>query len=401
MSLLKIAEKQLRLGTESAFEILGRAKKLEEKGKDIINLGIGQPDFKTPKHIVNAAIKALKDGHHGYTPANGILELREVVANDILKRYGVKIDPDQILIVPGAKAVIWRTILLFGEPEAEIIYPNPGFPIYESVINYTGAKGVPISTLSKTEGGIDLDEVLSKITSKTRLLILNSPSNPTGEVLPKNFLDELANELQRHPHVTILSDEIYSGIIYEDNYTKSIIQYEHLKNRVILLDGWSKKYAMTGWRIGYGIYPKPLVEGAKRLGINSSSCANSIAQYAAIAALTGPQKDVDNMVKKFLQRRDYTTKALDLLPGINCKSNMGAFYLMPSIKNTGLTSKQMETFLLEDLGIATIAGTSFGSLGEGYLRISYANSLENIERAIKRISNYISINGWSRIDRKK
>ncbi len=395
MPLFKIAKKQLRLGTESAFEVLGRAQQLKQQGNDIINLGIGQPDFKTPQHIVDAAIKAIKDGHHGYTPANGIFELREAVSNFIFKKYKVQIHPDQILIVPGAKAIIWRTILLFGEPGAEIIFPNPGFPIYESVINYTGAQGIPISSLSETEGGINLDELISKISSKTRLIILNSPSNPTGQVLPNRFLDDLANELQKYPHVSILSDEIYSRIIYEKNYTKSMIQYEHLRDRLILLDGWSKTYAMTGWRIGYGIYPKPLVEAVQRIGINSSSCANSISQHAAIAALNGPQDDVDKMVQEFFQRKNYITQEVKLLTDFKCNTTTGAFYIMPSIKNTGLTSKKMENFLLEKLGIATIAGTSFGSLGEGYLRISYANSLQNIKRALRRINEYVSENGWN------
>ncbi|MAJ23907.1 MAG: aspartate aminotransferase [Rickettsiales bacterium] len=286
-----------RLGTENAFVILGKAEKLKQQGKEIINLGIGQPDFKTPEHIITAAVKALKDGKHGYTPANGILELREAVSKDLLLRRNANVNPDNILIVPGGKVTMWHAILMFGGKNKEIIYPNPGFPIYESVINYTGAKAIPIKLESKTGFNIDIQRLKDSINKKTSLIILNSPSNPTGSLISKKDMDEIVNLLKNNPQVHILSDEIYSRIVYDKSNFVSMLSYPEIVDRLILLDGWSKTYAMTGWRIGYSVWPKKLVPMSERLNINSFSCTNAATQYAAVAALEGPQTCVDKMVK--------------------------------------------------------------------------------------------------------
>ncbi|HIM71670.1 MAG TPA: aminotransferase class I/II-fold pyridoxal phosphate-dependent enzyme [Alphaproteobacteria bacterium] len=374
-----------RLGTESAFELLARAKVLEAQGHDIINLGIGQPDFRTPDHIVEAGQQALTDGHHGYTPGNGILPLREAVAEDVAKFRAVEISPDQVVIVPGGKVTMWYAILMFGEPGAEIMYPNPGFPIYESVINYSGAKAVPIPLREENQFAFDAEEVLDKVTSATRLVILNSPANPTGGVVPREQFDRLVRGLEAHPEVMVLSDEIYSRLLYEGAEFVSLLEYESLRDRLIILDGWSKTYAMTGWRIGYGVWPEPLVDIVTRLNINSVSCTNAATQFAAIAALSGPQDSVAEMARAFDERRKLIVQETNLIPGFSSILPQGAFYTMPNITGTGLAAKQMETFLLDELGIAAVAGTSFGAYGEGYMRFSYANSSENIQRAMDRI----------------
>ncbi|MBT6094132.1 MAG: pyridoxal phosphate-dependent aminotransferase [Rhodospirillaceae bacterium] len=371
-----------RLGTESAFEVLARANALAAQGKDIINLGIGQPDFKTPDHIVDAAAKALKDGHHGYTPANGIPELREAVAADIAKYRGVEVDPGNVMIVPGGKVTMFFAILMFGEPGAEIIYPNPGFPIYESVINFSGAKPVPMALHEENGFSFSADEVLALITPKTRLMIINSPANPTGGTVPREEMDKLVAGLEAHPDVVVMSDEIYGRMLYDGREHVSLLGYESLRNRLILLDGWSKTYAMTGWRMGYGVWPADLIEPATRLSINCHSCVNASAQFAGIAALEGPQDAVDTMVAAFDQRRRVIVRALNQIPGFRCIEPGGAFYAFPNIEGTGYTAREMQDKLLNEAGVATIAGTSFGVHGEGYLRFSYANSTENIERAI-------------------
>ena len=358
---MKLASGLARLGTESAFELLARAKVLEAQGRDIINLGIGQPDFRTPEHIVDAAKQALTDGHHGYTPGNGILPLREAVAADIAKFRGIEVNPDQVVIVPGGKVTMWYAILLFSEPGAEIMYPNPGFPIYESVINFSGAKAVPIPLRESNQFAFDADEVLDKVTPSTRLLILNSPANPTGGVVPRNQFDRLVRGLEAHPEVVVLSDEIYSRLLYEGAEFVSLLEYESLRDRLIILDGWSKTYAMTGWRIGYGVWPTPLVDLVTRLNINSVSCTNAATQFAAIAALMGPQNSVSEMAKAFDERRKLIVQETNTIPGFTSILPQGAFYTMPNISGTGLTAKQMEAFMLEELGIAAVAGTSFGS----------------------------------------
>jgi len=383
--MLKLAAAMGRLGTESAFEVLARANALAAQGKDIINLGIGQPDFKTPDHIVEAAAKALRDGHHGYTPANGIPELRSAVAADIAKYRGVEIDPANVMIVPGGKVTMFFAISMFGEAGAEIIYPNPGFPIYESVIKYTGAKPVPMPLHEETGYAFDADEVLSLITPNTRLLILNTPSNPTGGAVPRSEMDKLAAGLENHPHVCILSDEIYARMLYDGREHVSLLEYEHLRDRTIMLDGWSKTYAMTGWRLGYGVWPSSLIEAATRLSINCHSCVSASNQYAGIAALEGPQDAVDQMVQAFDERRQVIVREINQIPGFTCPEPGGAFYAFPNITGTGIGSMDMQNKLLNEAGVALISGTSFGHFGEGYVRFSYANSTENIVEAIRRI----------------
>jgi aspartate/methionine/tyrosine aminotransferase len=388
--MLQLASGMSRLGTESAFEVLARANALAAAGKSIINLGIGQPDFKTPAHIVEAAIKALKDGHHGYTPANGIPQLREAVSADLHRRHGVNVDPGQVVVVPGGKVTMFFAILMFGEPGAEIIYPNPGFPIYESAINFTGAKAVPLPLLEKNGFGFSAEDLLSRITDKTRLIIINSPANPTGGVTADAEVEKLVKGLEKFPNVAIMSDEIYSEILYEGRKHLSLLRYEQLRDRLIMLDGWSKTYAMTGWRMGYAVWPGKLAELATRLAINCHSCVNASAQFAGLAALTGPKNDVEKMCKAFDERRRFVVDALNELPGVSCVDALGAFYVFPNISKTGMTAKQVEGGLLNDAGVATIAGTSFGSYGEGYLRVSYANSLENIAEAMRRFGDWLA-----------
>ena len=387
--MLQTAQAMERLGTETAFEVLARAKALEAQGRSIINLGIGQPDFQTPPHIVEAAVKALRDGHHGYTPANGIPELREAVAADLADRHGVEVDPAQVMIVPGGKVTMFFAIMMFGEPGAEILYPNPGFPIYESVIAYSGATPVAIPLEEKDGFAFSADAVLSRLTERSRLLILNSPANPTGGVTPKAEIDGLVEGLAAFPQVAVLSDEIYSRMLYGGRRHTTLLGYEDLRDRVILLDGWSKTYAMTGWRLGYGVWPGDLAEKANRLAVNCHSCVNAAAQYAGIAALTGPQDAVEEMVAAFDQRRQVVAREIASVPGLSCVDPAGAFYAFPNIKATGLSAKQLETGLLEEAGVATIAGTSFGRYGEGFIRLSYANSVENIRDAMSRIGEWL------------
>jgi aspartate/methionine/tyrosine aminotransferase len=389
MASLTMAGRMARLGTESAFEVLARAKALEAKGRSIINLGIGQPDFKTPPHIVEAAQKALADGHHGYTPANGILPLREAVAADLRRRHGVEISPSRVLVVPGGKVTMFFAIMMFGEEGAEILYPNPGFPIYESVIRFSGATPVPIPLHEAKGFSFSAEEVLAKITPRTRLLIINSPANPTGGTMPKRELDILAAGLERHPQVAIMSDEIYGEIIYDGVPHTSLLTYPALADRLILLDGWSKTYAMTGWRLGYGIWPEKLFPAAERLAINCHSCVNAAAQFAGIAALTGPRDAVNRMVEAFAARRKLIVAGLNALPGFRCANPGGAFYTFPNIAGTGIYARELADRLLDETGVATIAGTSFGAFGEGYLRFSYAASQEAISEALARIGKWL------------
>ncbi len=387
--MLHLADSITRLGTESAFEVLARAQKLAAEGRDIINLGIGQPDFRTPNHIVEAGIKALRDGHHGYTPANGIPGLREAVAADLAKRHGVEVNPNHVVVVPGGKPTMFFAVLMFGEPGAEIMYPNPGFPIYESVIKYSGATPVPIALEEANGFALSAEAVLAQITPATRLIIINSPANPTGGVTPKQELDRLVAGLADHPHVAILSDEIYSQMLYDGREHVSLLQYPEIRDQLIMLDGWSKTYAMTGWRLGYAVWPSSLVDHAIRLCINDHSCVNAAAQYAGIAALTGPQDEARAMVAAFDDRRKIIVEELNALPGFSCVTPLGAFYAFPNITGTGIPAKELEVKLLEEAGVASIAGTSFGIHGEGYLRISYANSIENIRAAMDRIRAWL------------
>ena len=390
--MLQVAAGMRTLGTETAFEVLARANQLAAEGRDIINLGIGQPDFKTPDHIVEAAIKALRDGHHGYTPAAGIPPLREAVAAYLHQRYDVEIDPGHVLIEPGGKVTMWFAMLTFGEPGVEILYPNPGFPIYESAIRFTGATPVPIPLREENGFAFDAEEVLAKITRRTRLLIVNSPANPTGGVVPRAQFDRLAAGLADHPQVAVMSDEIYGRMLYDGREHVSMLTYPELRDRLILLDGWSKTYAMTGWRLGFAVWPKSLVEGVTRLAVNSHSCVNAAAQYAGIAALQGPQDAVDAMNAAFAERRQVIVSALNQLPGFRCVEPGGAFYAFPNIAGTGLETKALQTKLLEEAGVAVVAGTSFGAEGDGYLRFSYANSVEAISEAARRVGGWLTEN---------
>lgn len=387
--MLKLAASMSRLGTESAFEVLARANALAAQGHDIINLGIGQPDFKTPDHIVQAGIKALADGHHGYTPANGLPQLREAVAQDLETRHGAPVNPDNVVVVPGGKPTMFFAVLMFGEPGAEIMYPNPGFPIYESVIKYTGATPVPIE-LSEDQGfAFSAEKVLSQITENTRLIIINSPANPTGGVTPKAEIDALVAGLQDHPHVALMSDEIYSQMLYGGREHVSLLQYPEIRDRLIVLDGWSKTYAMTGWRLGYAVWPDQLVDQVTRLCINDHSCVNASAQFAGLAALTGPMDAVHEMVAEFDRRRQFIVAGLNDLPGVCCADAAGAFYAFPNISGTGLSAREAQDLFLTRGHVATVAGTSFGAMGEGFVRFSYANSLSNIERALDRIRDLL------------
>ncbi len=379
-----------RLGTESAFEVLARAEALRRQGRDVINLGIGQPDFPTPPHVVEAAIKALRDGHHGYTPANGILPLREAVAADLHARFGADVDPDSVVIVPGGKMTMFFAVLMFGEPGAEVVYPDPGFPIYQSLIRFAGAKPVPMVLREENGFSFKADEVLALIGPATRLLILNSPANPTGGVAPKAEMDRLVQGLERHPQVAILSDEIYSRIVYGGQPHAGLLAYPHLRDRLILLDGWSKTYAMTGWRLGFGVWPKAWVGTATRLAVNSHSCVNAPAQWAGIAALEGPQDAVTRMVRAFDERRRAIVPALNQIPGIRCAEPGGAFYAFPNITGTGMDSRALQDRLLEEAGVASIAGTAFGAHGEGFIRFSYAAGIERIEEALARVRELLA-----------
>ena len=378
------------LGTETAFEVLARANRLAAEGRSIINLGIGQPDFATPDNIVQAGEQALADGKHGYTPAAGIPELREAVARDLQRRHGAEVDPDSVLITPGAKPVMFFAALLMGEPGAEIMYPNPGFPIYESVIRFSGATPVPIELHESSGFTFDPDQVLSQINGRTRLIILNSPANPTGGVYTREQVERLVAGLEQWPDVVILSDEIYSRILYEGLEHTSWLNYPQLRDRLIVLDGWSKTYAMTGWRLGFGVFPPDLFPFAERLAINSYSCPNAATQYAAVEALDGPQEAVDIMTAAFDERRQVIVRELNDVPGVSCVNPLGAFYAFPNISETGIDARTMQERLLEEAGLAVIAGTSFGHLGEGYLRFSYAASLEEIVEGVGRMRTLLA-----------
>lgn len=383
-----LADRMGELGTEAAFQVLARATALEREGHSIVNLGIGQPDFKTAPHIVEAACRALRDGHHGYTVANGILPLREAVAADLWRRHKVEISPGRVMVVPGGKVTMFFAMLMFGQKGAEIICPDPGFPIYASVIRFSGATVVPMPLCEENGFSFRAEEVLDLVTPRTRLLILNSPSNPTGGVVPKAELDKLVAGLARFPDVVVLSDEIY-GELSPGEPPASMMAYPEIAERLILLDGWSKTYAMTGWRLGYGVWPQPLIEHVERLAINNHSCVNAAAQYAGIAALQGPREKVAEMAAAFAARRAWIVPALNRLPGISCVTPGGAFYAFPNITATGLDSRTVQRRLLEEAGVATISGTSFGSFGEGYLRLSYAADLPALQEAVSRMDRWL------------
>ncbi|MGB1875603.1 MAG: pyridoxal phosphate-dependent aminotransferase [Rhodospirillaceae bacterium] len=382
---MKLVENMERLGTETAFEVLARAEALMAEGRDIINLGIGQPDFRTPEHVVEAAVKALRDGHHGYTPAQGILPLREAVAADLLTQHGADVNPDNIVIMPGGKPTMFFTVLMFGQPGVEIMYPDPGFPIYRSMIEFTGATPVPIALRMENDFAFSADEVLANVTDKTRLIIVNSPGNPTGGVTPKAEIEKLVNGLAAWPNVAVMSDEIYSRMLYDGLEHVSFLNYPAIRDRLIVLNGWSKTYAMTGWRLGYSVWPDALIDKVVKLAVNNHSCVNAPTQFAGIAALTGPQDAVDAMMVEFDERRKVIVSLLNDVPGFRCLEPGGAFYVFPNIEETGRTGKELQTEMLEVAGVAAVPGTSFGIHGDGFVRFSYANSLEKIQEAVERI----------------
>ena len=379
-----------RIGEENAFAVLARATDLAAQGRDIVNLGIGQPDFPTPPHVAEAAVKAIQDGHHGYTPATGILPMREAVAGDLHRRFNVEVDPGHVMIVPGGKVTMFAAILMFGEPGAEILYPDPGFPIYRSMIEYTGATPVPIPIREENGFAFSAAETLSLIGEKTRLVIINSPANPTGGVTPKTEIDALVAGLAKFPDVAILSDEIYGTMTYDGAPHVSLLTYPEIRDRLIYLDGASKTYAMTGWRLGWSIWPGRLYEMARKLAVNSFSCVNAPTQYAGIAALNGPQDCVAEMVRAFDRRRKLVTEGLNRLPGVSCIEPKGAFYAFPNVAKTGWKAKKLASALLEETGVATIGGPDFGVHGEGYIRVSYANSAENIAKALERMGGFLA-----------
>jgi aspartate aminotransferase len=385
---MQFAERMNRLGTESAFDVLAKAKQLEAQGRKIIHLEIGQPDFQTPINICEAAFRAMKDGYTGYGPAAGLLELREVVAEHISTTRGIEVHPNEVVITPGAKPIIFFTLLALVNEGDEVIYPDPGFPIYESVINFVGAKGIPLPLREEVDFRFHIDDLVNAISERTRLLILNSPQNPTGGFLQKEELETIAELANKHDFY-VLSDEIYSRILYEGNHD-SIIRFPGMQERTILIDGHSKTYSMTGWRLGYGVVPKPLVEKIVRLMINSNSCTCSFTQIAGIEALKGSQDFVEQMVSEFKQRRDAVVDGLNMIAGITCLKPAGAFYVFPNVKQIPLSCEALADYLLEEAGVALLAGTAFGKFGDGYLRISYANSLENIQEALERIQVAVS-----------
>jgi len=379
-----------RIGEENAFAVLARANALAAQGRDIISLGIGQPDFRTPDFIVEAAVKALRDGHHGYTAANGIPALREAVAADLHKRYAVEVSPDSVMIMPGGKPTMFMSILMFGEPGVEIMYPDPGFPIYRSMIEFTGATPVPVPIREENGFAFSAEEALGLITNKTRLIIINSPANPTGGVTPKAEVDAFVAGLDKWPDVAVMSDEIYDHMVYDGLRHVCLLSYPSIRDRLILLNGWSKTYAMTGWRLGYAVFPGKLYDYARKLAVNLHSCVNASAQYAGLAALTGPQDEVVKMIAEFDRRRKVVVEGLNKLPGVSCITPKGAFYAFPNIKKTGWKAKELATTLLNDTGVVTIGGPDFGILGEGYLRLSYANSTENILKALDRMGEFLA-----------
>lgn len=385
--MVKLAERMSRLGTETAFEVLAKAKSLEARGKEVIHLEIGEPDFDTPRNIIDAAVKALNAGKTHYGPAAGMPELRAVLAEDMSKRRHIKIQPDQVVVTPGAKPIMFFSILALINEGDEVMYPNPGFPIYESVINFVGAKSVPYPLREEKEFSFDIDEFLSLITDKTKMIILNTPQNPTGGILTEDDLRAVAKVAQEKG-IYILSDEVYLNIIYEGVH-HSIASLPGMQERTIILDGFSKTYAMTGWRLGYGAMPGDLAAKIVQLQINSNSCTATFSQYAGMEAIRGSQDEVHKMVAEFKKRRDVIVDGLNAIKGISCLRPHGAFYVFPNIKRLGVDGKKFADLLLEKFGVAALSGTAFGKYGQEYLRFSYANSVENIQKALDRIDQAV------------
>ena len=386
---MKLAKNLERLGTESAFSILAEAKKLEAQGKEMIHLGLGQPDFKSPKHVVEAAKKAIDDGHHGYVLANGTLECRQSVSRKIKKLYNKEVSPERVMIMPGGKPTMYFAISMIGEPGAEIIHPSPGFPIYESMINYTGSKAISYDLLEDKDLKFDPEKILSLITDKTRLLIVINPNNPTGSFVEKSAVDFLAEGLKKYPHVAILSDEIYSRQIYDNKEMPTFFNYPDLQDRLIVLDGWSKAYAMTGWRMGWSVWPEKLIPHITKLAINSFSCVNVPSQFAGIAALDGSDEPIKNMMKEFDIRRKIIFEGLNKLPGVECSLPGGAFYAFPKVIGTGMNGEEFCKKAMHEAGVAIVPGTAFGKTCQDYVRFSFAASQDNISNALENIKKML------------
>jgi len=387
---LRLAERMSRLGTETAFEVLNRARALEREGKDIIHLEIGEPDFSTPENIVNAGVDALHAGWTHYGPSAGLPELRDAIAEEVSRTRGIRVQPEEVVVVPGGKPIIFFSILALINAGDEVIYPNPGFPIYESMVNYVGGNAVPIRLREEKDFSLDVNELESLISDRTRLIILNSPQNPTGGVLSKRDIEQIAEAIGDR-NIFVLSDEIYSRLIFEGKH-HSIMAEPGFKDRTILLDGFSKSYAMTGWRMGYGVIRPDLAVQVARLMTNSNSCTASFSQVAGVEALRGDQSSVERMCAEFKQRRDMFVSGLNRIKGFACRMPKGAFYVFPNITGTGWQSKALADALLEDAGVACLSGTSFGEFGEGYIRFSIANSMENLGRALARIEEWVAVN---------
>ena len=384
---MKLAQRMSRLGTETAFEVLAKARQLESDGNNIIHLEIGEPDFDTPANVVQKGILALEQGYTHYGPTPGLMEVRNRIANEVSRTRGIPVKAENVVITPGAKPIMFFAILALIDDGDEVLYPNPGFPIYESMIRFVGGIPVPMKLLSSRDFNVDIDEISSQITSKTKLMIINSPNNPCGSVIDRGQLKELA-DLAKKNHIMVLSDEIYSQFLYEGKH-HSISSFDGMSDQTIILDGFSKTYAMTGWRIGYGVMPIELVEPISRLSTNSVSCTASFTQMAVMEAMDGPQNDVIDMVAEFKTRRDVIVNGLNKIPGINCPMPKGAFYVFPSVEGTGLTSSEFADRLLYDGGVACLAGESFGEYGNGCVRFSFANSMDNLRIALERIESFV------------
>ncbi len=387
---MKLAKRMSRLGTETAFEVLAKAQKLESQGKNVIHLEIGEPDFDTPENIVSAGQNALSNGFTSYNPSPGYGDLRDVIAKDISTSRGIKVSGENVIVTPGGKPIMFFVMLALIENGDEVLYPNPGFPIYESMIEFCGGTAVPMQLHGDRDFNIDISEVRNQITPKTKLMIINSPNNPCGSILGDSELEELAN-IAKENNILVLSDEIYSRFLFEGDHN-SITTFPDMLSRTIVLDGLSKTYAMTGWRIGYGVFPDNLIEPISRLVTNSVSCTASFTQQAAIEAISGSQKQPNLMVDEFKRRRNIIVDGLNSIPGFNCAMPKGAFYAFPDISGTGFSSGVLANRLLEDAGVALLAGECFGKYGEGFLRISFANSEKNLNEALSRIEKFIKEN---------
>ena len=386
---MRIANRINKLGTEAVYNIFAKTKELAKQGKQIIDLSLGQSDFKSPQHAVDATIRALKDGHHGYTLPNGIIECREAVSRKIKSLYNADINPERIVIMPGGKPTMHYAISFFGEDDAEIIYPDPGFPIYESMINYTGAKPVPYNLTENKDFSIEPEQIFSLINNKTRLLILNNPHNPTGSFTEKKVINELAKGLTNFPHVTILCDEIYDRLIFDHKEIPSFFNYPDLYKRLIILNGWSKTYAMTGWRLGWGVWPENLIDHVFKFCVNSHSCVNTAAQFGAIAALDGPEDHLNKMMKEFNIRRKLIVDGLRSLKGVKCNLPGGSFFVFPNVEGTGMNGEEFTEKCLQEAGVAMIPGIAFGKFAKDNVRFNFATSQENISKAIEKIDKIL------------